>query len=361
VVTCSLVTVGCDASGGGPDGNGLGRGQALVVTTDYQTGSYATVDMEDRGVVADIEVIHPDAVCRYDPITATMYMISRLGADAVEVLDPENGWRVTYEYSVGPGSNPQDLAVVSVERAYVLRYGDARLAVVHPLTGAWLGEVDLSDWADSDGVPEAAWAVVHADWVYVAIQRLTGFLPSEYSSVLVLDAASGEVEREVRLTGTNPFARMRYSPALDRIVVSEAGRFGELDGGLELIDPADHSLSGFVLREQDLGGDIVDAVIVDDTKGYAVLAVTQPGHGRITSVIRFDPGTGEKTGVLAEADGFDYSFLELSPDASQLWITDRTRTAPGVRIFDTGDDTEITSVPISTGLPPFMICFVDKD
>lgn len=348
---------GCGPEGGAA-GEPPGRGQALVVTSDYQDGSFALIDMQALDAWTSPLAFHPDAVCRYDPLTRTPFMISRLGADAIEVLDPEQGWTVAAEYAVGSGSNPQDIAVVAPDRAYVLRYADPELLVVHPLTGATQGRVDLSAYADADGVPEMAYSLVHGGRVYVALQRLVDFEPGDYSSLLVIDGASGTVEREIRLSTRDPFAPLRYVPALDAISVPEVGLFGELDGGVELLAPDAAGPAGLVVTEAELGGDLVDALVVDATRGYAVIAVADGGGQQHTELVRFDPSSGQRRATLLAAAGFDYSFMALSPDRRQLWLTDRTRSAPGVRVFSVADDRQLTAAPIDTGLPPFMICFV---
>jgi hypothetical protein len=350
--------------GCGPDGGDAGqppgRGQALVVTSDYQDGSFALIDTETLDAWTSPLVFHPDAVCRYDPLTRSPFMISRLGADAVAVLDPEQGWTVAAEYTVGSGSNPQDIAVVAPDRAYVLRYAEPEALVVHPQTGAVQGRVDLGAYADADGVPEMAYGLVHGGRVYVALQRLVDFAPGDYSSLLVLDGAGGTVEREIRLTASDPFAPLRHVPALDAISVPEVGLFGELDGGVELLAPDAAGPAGLAVTEAELGGDLVDALVVDATRGYAVIAVAD-GGGQHTELVRFDPSSGRRQATLLAAAGFDYSFMALSPDRRQLWLTDRTRSAPGVRVFSVADDRQLTAEPIATGLPPFMICFVPAD
>lgn len=332
--------------------------QALVVTSDYRTGSWTSLDPDELRVTCRGPAIHPDAVCRFDPITARPYLVSRMGADAIEVLDPAAGLRVAREYSVGPGSNPQDIAVVSAERAYVLRYADPALLVVHPTEGTWLDSLDLSAWADPDGLAEPGWAVVAGQRVFVALHRLDNFAPTDHSSVLVIDGPSGAVEAELRLAGLNPFARLRHSPGIDRITIGQSGRFGELDGGLELLDPQQLTLSGFVVGEQALGGDLADVAVLSAEKAYAVISEVLADGSAATRVIAFDPESGLKLADLAVAEGFDHSFLELSPDGGQLWITERSRTAPGVRVFDTASDQERSAGPIDVGLPPFMVCFV---
>ena len=47
-------------------GDPNGATAALIITTDYESGSYATIDMADRSVHTDIASIHSDAVCRFD-------------------------------------------------------------------------------------------------------------------------------------------------------------------------------------------------------------------------------------------------------------------------------------------------------
>ncbi len=344
---------------GGSDGNDVNHGAkaALVITTDYQTGSYAAVGLEDHSVVKNIAVIHSDAVCRYDPLSGRPFIISRMGADAVEIVDPET-LAVAGEYSVGAGSNPQDIAPVSDSRAYVPRYGDKDLLVVNPLTGAEEDKIDLSSYADGDGLPEAAWAVAHGGKVYLTLHRLENFMPTDHSSILVIDGPSGAIDKEVELTATSPYGKLRYNPFIDRIVLVEVGSYGVLDGGVEYFNPADNSVSGLVVTEETLGGDLSDAVILSDTKGYAVLGVSQPDFSVITRVVSFNPSTGAKIADLSIGQGYDHAFIELTPDGSQLWVTDRNSNAPGIRIFDTTDDHEITTEPIDTGLPPFMICFI---
>ncbi|HUU01197.1 MAG TPA: hypothetical protein VM425_07160 [Myxococcota bacterium] len=344
---------------GGSGGNDVNHGAkaALVVTTDYQTGSYAAVDLEDHSVVKNIAVIHSDAVCRYDPLSGRPFIVSRLGADAVEVVDPET-LAVAGEYSVGAGSNPQDIAPVSDSRAYVPRYGDKDLLVVNPESGAEVEKIDLSAYADADGVPEAAWAVAHKGKVYLTLHRLDNFTPTDHSSMLVIDGVSGAVEAEVNLTATSPYGKLRYNPFIDRIVLVEVGSFGVLDGGVEYFNPDDNTVGGLLVSEETLGGDLSDAVILSDTKGYAVVGVSQPDFSVITRVVSFNPSTGAKIADLSIGQGYDHAFIELTPDGLQLWVTDRNSATPGIRIFDTKDDQEITTEPIDTGLPPFMTCFI---
>lgn len=333
---------------------------ALVVTTDYQTGSYSAVRLTDHKVVRNIEVIHQDAVCRFDPLTGFLLIVARLGADAVDIVDPDQSWQVIGEYSVGAGSNPQDIAVVSAERAYVSRLQQPGLLVVHPLEGDPIEEIDLSGYADADGLAEPS-GIYHLDGkVYVLLLRLENLTSSGSSTMLVIDGESGTIEEALELSAPNPAGRLRFCEALGALVIVEAGEFGDHgDGCVEVYDPATGDLSGPLVTEQALGGDLVDAVIVSASKGYAIVGETLGAEGN-TRVVTFDPGTGTKTDDLIVAEGFDHLALELTPDGAELWVPDRRLDRPGIRIFDVTTDTEITVEPIDVGLPPFAICFVER-
>ena len=334
---------------------------ALVVTSDYQTGSYATIEVKEHRVFKDIQSIHADAVCRFDTQTGLAYVVSRLGMDAIEVVHPDDSFSIGQEYSVEAGSNPQDIAIVSDQKAYVTRFGLPTLLVVHPTKGTVLKEIDLSDYADEDGLSESVGALHVNGKVYVTLQRLVDFAPTDHSVLLVIDASTDEIESMVRLSGTNPVTKLRYSESIQRIVLGEVGNYGQLDGGVEYFDPVNGQLSGFVIDETALEGDLGDVVIHSAKKGYAIIASALTSTGMATSVVAFNPTSGVVTDKLIESDGYYHAFLELTPDGSQLWVSERKREQPGVRVFRTQDNRQITQQPIDVGLPPNMICFVPQD
>ncbi|MCP4675292.1 MAG: hypothetical protein GY854_07265 [Deltaproteobacteria bacterium] len=329
----------------------------MVLTTDYESGAFSTVDPADQSVAQNVRVIHSDSICRFDPITGLPYIVSRGGADSITVVNPENGWSVNNQYSVGAGTNAQDIAVVSSERAYVPRFGDPSLLIVHPTQGDELGQIDLSSYADEDGNPEAALIYNVDGEVFVGLQRIDEtWAPTDYSSVLVIDGTDGSIIEEIQLTAKNPVGKLRYSDAVKSLVLIEAGALGALDGGIEYLDPITHTLSGLVISEETLGGDVSDAVIATETKGYAVIGVYE-GEMPTSQLVSFNPSTGEKLNELIISAGWDLSYLELSPDSAELWVADRTMNTPGIRIFDVSNDNELTTSPIDVGLPPSMVCF----
>ncbi|MBN1653494.1 MAG: hypothetical protein JXA30_06925 [Deltaproteobacteria bacterium] len=335
---------------------------ALVITTDYSEGNYSTVAMDDYRATININDmgIHSDAVCHFDLVTETPFIILRLGSDAINVLNPDT-FEIVEEYSVVPGSNPYDIEVVSSERAYISRYELNELLIVEPLTGEEVGTVDLSEFADDDGIPEVSGLAMKDGKLYALVARLdrdNSWTPVGDSYLIVIDAETGEVEADLELAGANPYGQPEYSEALGKFVIAEAGEFSDLENaGIELFDPADQTLSGLIVTEEELGGNVTKALVLSKTKGYALIGV-QGDNGSNTHVVTFNPETGKKTGTVIETEGWTYSDIVLTPDLTELWVADRTSENPGIRVFDTETDEEITDEPIDVGLPPSGICFV---
>ncbi|MBN2527105.1 MAG: hypothetical protein JXR76_11980 [Deltaproteobacteria bacterium] len=328
---------------------------AVVMTSDYESGAVSVLATGTRSQVGDRLVVHSDTVCRYDAITDNVFLVSRLGSDAVTVLSPKADFAPIQQYSVDPGTNAQDIAVVSAERAYVPRFASADILVVNPLTGAKLGRVDASPYADADGNPEAAQAIYKDGVVYVTLQRLDpSWQTTAYSSVLMIDAASGAVQKEAKLTGKNPTGVLRFNDTLQAFILAETGAYGVLDGGVETLK-ADGTPSGMIVTEQTLGGDVMDAIVTKPDLGFAVIGV--PGaDGANTQLVTFNPMTGAKGQILIASEGYAMSFMALLGQ-KEIWVSDRHFTNSGVRVFDAKTAAELTPAPVNVGLPPAMICF----
>ena len=336
---------------------------AFVTTTDFITGSCSEVRLDGSYTTTiNVASIHSDAVARYYDLF--IYVVNRSGGDNIQILDPGSGYSTVRQFSVGPGSDPHDIVVLSPTKAYVTRYDETDIWSVDPSTGLQTGAISLSSLSDADGLPEIDMMARVGDFVYVTVQRLDRnnfFTPVGTSYVVVIDVntdtqvdtdlGTGGVQ-PITLTGTNPFSDIRLDPYSGRLVVSCVGRFGVQDGGVEFINPVTNLPEGFVFTESAAGGDILDVVIVSPNKGYAIVAT--PSF--FTHLISFNPQTGLTTGTLYAPSDYVLNDIELSPDR-ELFLADRTVTNPGIRIYNIEDDSEITSGPISTGLPPFDILF----
>lgn len=335
---------------------------AFVVATDFETGSFGTVGLDEPRAVTPItsqRVVHSDAVAR--SFGGLVYIINRFFGDTIQVLDPANDFATRVQCLTGEFSNPQDIAFLSNEKAYVSLGGGTDVLIVDPTPALDCsdfirGRIDLASFADDDGFPEMHHMAIVGSRLFVTLQKLDQtnfFVPAENGSIVAIDTTTDTVIDEIVLSAGNPFAQGRGLTVRDgMILVSQTGFFGSLDGGIERVDPTTLEAAGLFITEADLGGDLTDFVILSDDLGYAILSLPDFTN----SVVAFDPSRRVVTQTLFSGSAF-VSDIELN-DRGQLFAADRTAQAPGIRIFDTGSNTELTTAPINLGLPPFDILFL---
>jgi hypothetical protein len=337
---------------------------AFVLASDFFTGGFGTFPLDDPFNVTRVDrrrLVHEDSVARAHG--GKVYVVNRLFADNVERLDPARGFATEAQCSTGPGTNPHDIAFVDEHKAYVTLFETADLLIVDPSVtdcGAFVrGSIDLSPFADADGIPDMDQMVIVGRRLYVSLQRLDIDtilrLPAERGAVAIIDVDSDEPVGLIELSGENPFAATKgLTVSGGAIVVAEAGRFGVFDGGIERVDLQSGRALGFLATEEQLGGDVTDFALVSDRFGYAI--VSRPDFA--TALVAFDPRDGTRLHTVTEADGFVLFDIELN-DRAELFLADRTRRTPGVRIFRAADGAELTAAPIDVGLPPFEIVFLE--
>src|SRR5262249_18580948 len=176
--------------------------------------------------------------------------------------------------------------------------------------GFLLGTIDLSPYADADGYPEMDQMAVVGDKLYVSLERLDrlNFLqPAATAGIAVIDVNTDAVLDVIQLSGENPFSQQKGLVVRDgALIVSEAGKIGVQDGGIERVDLASGQAQGYFVTEAALGGDITDFVIVSDDLGYAVISLANYDN----SLVRFDPRTGTLIDTLITGQFF-ISNIEL--------------------------------------------------
>jgi type IV secretory pathway component VirB8 len=338
---------------------------AFTTTTDFTTGSYSTINLEDFSAAVNLPaqtgIIESDNNAVF--FNEKIYVINRFGFDNITLLDTADLTTAIHQFSTGNGTNPQDMAFVSDTKAYVSLLGANDILVVDPtdVGNEIKSRIDLSgflDPADTDGLLEAGAMVLVRNYLFVALQRLVNFssdleafivvIDTQSETLVDVDPATPGVIDPIVLTGRNPVF-MEFEPSLGKIVVSEAGSFfDQTDGGVETVDPSTFQAEGFIIDEGELGGDVGDVALVNGTKGYVVI-----GGFADNGVAIFDVDSGTKLGELAVSASFIPS---LALDGrNRLLVADRTLTNPGIRIYDTQTDIEVTTGPIDVGLPPNSI------
>jgi hypothetical protein len=339
----------------------------FVTTTTYEiTGSCSVMAMEPPfSVQLDLYTIHSDAVARR--FGNYVFVVNRQPANNILVLDAANSYGLVKQYSTGAGSDPTDIEVVAADKAYIPLYNTTLLSIVEPLTGAVLGSIDLSRFADADGLPEIDQVAVVGGRAFVSFQRLDrpgGWLPAGGSGLAVIDVASdalidadpatSELD-PIRLQLQNPFWDLTYDRSLHRLIAVCPGSFLALDGGIEAIDPFTLRSDRVLITEQALGGELDGAAIVSPTLGYAIISDSSFN----TCLVRFDPSTGTRLDTVMCSSGFWLSDLEVS-DAGRVYVGDRTPSAPGIRIFQALTAQPLVQSPVDVGLPPFDMVLLES-
>jgi len=340
----------------------------FAVTTDYgPSGRFSVADVVPPwSVDANLGSIHSDAVARHHG--GLIYIVNRLYADNIQVLDPEQDFATVIQFSVGPGSNPQDIAVVSPDRAYVSRYESVWLYEVDPVAGAVVDSIDLSGFADADGIPDMAEMALVGDLLFVAVQRLDRdnfWLPVFPSYLVVIDTNTNELVdanpvapgvQGIELTGLNPTSEIQVDEEAGIIYVGESGRWNVSDGGVDAVDAVGLTALGFVTTEGQLGGDVGDFTLPVNGRGHAVLSVSTPGWE--SYCVSFDWTNGDLIDEVWRPGDFSVEDIEVHPGTAQLFLCDRTYTGPGVRVFSAVDGAQLTTAPLDVGLPPFDLVIV---
>jgi hypothetical protein len=338
-----------------------GQNTAFVVATDFETGSFGTVSFDDPPVITPVSpqrILNSDAVAR--AFNGLVYVVNRFFGDNIQIIDPAQDFATTRQCLTGAGSNPQDIAFVDAEKGYVSLGGGTEVLVVDPSPSSDCSDfirdrIDLAELADDDGKPELYLMAIVGDRLYVELQKLDQnnfFVPAENGSLAVIDTTTDAFVEEIVLTGQNPFGQTKGIPTRNgALLVNQIGLFGVTDGGIERVDPVSGQPQGYIIAESDLGADIVDFVMLSDTVGYAVLSLPDFTN----SVVLFDVDLREATATLISGESI--SDIELN-DRARLFVAQRTLQNPGVRIFDTADNSEVTGAPLNLELPPFDIVFV---
>jgi len=347
---------------------------AFILTTDYWSAAYySTIEIPPpRDTEVSIEPVSTDAVAYYDTDEDLIFVVNRYLADNVQVVDPNSAFATVGQYSVGNGSNPHDIRLVDGSKAYVSRFEWKTILICHPYTGDSLGTIDLSPFADADGIPEMDRMAIVGDRLFVTLNSLdhTTWLPDGPGKIAVVDVVADTLidcdpdsagVQPIVLGLANPYTELRYQPCTGQVYVGCLGGWGVEDGGVEVVDPYSLKSEGVLITEGDLDGDISDVVLAPGGAGYAVVLEAVAWPDNFARLVRFDTATKTVTDTLClQTSGMGSSMagIELNRQM-ELYLCDRDATNPGVRIYDAATDTEIDFIDV--GLPPYDICYTQKN
>lgn len=348
------------------------RSQYVVVSCsapDYGSGAHAFIDVERPRSLQDsllptISDIKMAAQGNY------FYRIARYNGDSVTKFAATAPATPIWQYSTMDASdamassNPQDLifapaTLASDAKAYLPRFGSTEMWIVDPATttaqGFKLGEVELGDYADSDGLPEMTKGVVVGGKLFLVLQRIdrdNGFAPSNTPYLVVIDIDTNEeIDTQngaenfkgIPLPIKNPQGIV-YNSADGKIYVQGVGNNfsfpAEYTGGIISVDPVTYEVA-MVVDDGDENehpyGNISGLAVVSATKGYFV---SYAGWGD-NALYSFNPSTGvvNATPLSAFPGGTATNIPAIGVDGhGMLWVCSSTTDGGLLTIINPADD-----------------------
>ncbi|KAF0810119.1 hypothetical protein A167_01150 [Alcanivorax sp. S71-1-4] len=352
------------------------EGMTAVIATaspDFGSGEVELVDLDTDNMTASggyHATVSDIAVSSHGQ---HYYLIERYMTDRVAKIDITNPAVFEWQYSaVSPSdtgsSNPYELIFVNEEKAYLIRYDATTAWIVNPSATTeaefLLGELDLSAYAAGGAAtPRMSAGAIVGDQLFIAMQRLdSSWNPTQDGYVAVFDINTDEEIdtgmgedglKGIPLISRNPLG-ITYRPNLGLLVhgVGNYYTWGQI-GGIDRVDPETFAVTQLLAGDQDTGRINHLAVINDNTAYINIYNAYQNA-----SVFRINPATGEVQSEIEEVANTDIRALTADP-LGRLWMGDGTLSAPGLRVFDPADDSEVAFIP--TTMLPMDITFVVED
>jgi hypothetical protein len=323
--------------------------RAIVATTDFATpGHLYSIDLATR-VATSVGNTGEDPVLR--AFGGKLLLVNRFGATNADNIQPLDAMSfMGPQYSTGNGSNPQDVACVTLERCYVAALATGALPILNLGNGMMVGALDLAA-LDPDGAPNPSSVYVDGNRLLVSIGRLDPmFMPRGVGQIAVFDAATAAPQGVVDLATANPGGFLVKNPAVaSEYCVSTSGDFSGTVGGIECVSfPASGPpVVRMLASAMSLGGYVSGFTLSKDgTKGWAGVNISFME----AQLIEFDARTGMKLRRLGTATRITDVALN---DRNELYVADGTMGASGIRVFDATTGMELTTAPISlAGVAP---------
>ncbi len=351
------------------------RAVVTTIASDYSAGAFSLITGDnDRLAYNELLPTHSDITV--DTFNNDFYVIEKFSGNNISRFSLNDLNAPLWQYSTqdsptsAVASNPKQIVFLNETKAYILRYGSNTVWIVNPSAASSdnfkIGEIDLSSYADSDGIAEVRMGVIANGHLYIAMQRLVNFAPTETAYVAIIDTATdleidagitGDSLNGIPLTIKNPNTSMQYIAANNSIYIQGIGSYndGEFIGGIERIDLTDYSTNVIIDDGTSVShpDEKVSAMaIVSPTLGYYISYI---GWGN-TSIYQLNPTTGTDTQTtIATLTSGDFSSLAIDGNGL-IWVSDVGNAT--VHIIDPVNDSLVDSV--STGLPPHEIGFVNQ-
>ena len=345
------------------------RSQYSVVSCsapDFGSGAHALIDVEKPRAVQE-NLLPGKSDIKMAARGEFFYRIARFNGDSVTKFAATAPATPIWQYSTMDdqdamaSSNPQSMIFASSTKAYIPRFNSDKMWVVNPETtteaGFKTGAVDLSAYADVDGMPEMTQGVVVDGKLFLVLQRLdqdNGWAPQTAYLVVIDTATNTEIDTEspdsgnlkgIPLPVKNPWNIVYkdgkiYVNGVGSYASSWAGTPADYSGGIVSVDPSTYAVKMIVDDGDDDNhpyGNISGLTVVSATKGY-LIAYAGWGDNAIYS---FNPTTGVVAEKPVDAFPGKINITALGvDDLDNLWVASNTFSGGGIlTIINSTDDT----------------------
>lgn len=325
--------------------NGIGRVQAMDVNPPWN-------------LVTPPLQVGRDSLLRY--ANGRLYVM-RPTDHIISVVDPAT-WSILRSYTLPPGSEPEDIALVGSNIAYVSARQATHLIRLNLTSGATEHAIDFRPFADADGIPDLGGMAFYAGRLLVQVRRLNrdvarGFIPPAY--LAVVDPYAGQLVdfdpvvpevQAIQLAGTPPKRVMQLIPQNRRLFISATGDFFD-EGGIEMIDLENWRTMGLVVHESHglTGADTGPFVMVTPQRGYLVYTTDLTVSSHLNE---FTVANGPEGLAIFTEVGFLAPALVFEHIGNRMFFANSDGVEPGVRVFDAATGNQLTTMPVATGGPP---------
>ncbi len=357
----------------------------LLSTTDGATGALTFIDTTTKTVALDVALGTSDAIPFWHQGRA--YVVHRHQFDFIDVLVPGQVWTSVGQHNIetpaAAAPNPHSIAFGPDGLAYVPLFATDEVRILDldkPPGASYVGELDLSEFADADGSPEPSLSLRCGDTLLVSLAHLDtreGFIPLGGEEFAVFDLETREpLDLEPATPGIQGLPLIgRGLKQLRRDPKDPSGlTLLGLSSGIERIDLHKGTTSWLVepsvFADANLGHPHLPVAFDINTAGTrAYISAYAPADGddvdccvdlqscfaqaRLYSI---DLDTPEAD-LVSFAQGYDIRERTLEVVGDELWFGSTRSGSPGLWVFDLTQETpsllEGFEQPLFTGLPPY--------
>jgi hypothetical protein len=317
----------------------------FVTTTDFSSGGAAVVQTAHRTIDKDLAIVSTDAVPYYHD--GHLYVVNRGGFDSIQVFDA-TAFAPTAEVAI-PGdamANPHSLAFAA-GRAFLSLHAQPKVLIAELNPFALAGEIDLAEFADADGNPEASLTFACGDTVFVGALRLDPTYARVDNDLLIaIDARTARVLGSEPLLGA--WARaVREDPEHDDAVLL-------MTSGIERYTPGSGSqwaIPASVFEAEGIGYMQLLAFDTHGTDVYIAAATEDWTQTRIWQ------GNLQRPDHLTQlVGGLNAVERTLEVVGAELWFGSTRLGSEGMLLFDLSVHPPAQmQTARDTGLPPYSM------